>query len=54
MGTLKISISQFLVEAMALTSIAALISLIICAVLIRLLAAARAKLFAVKGRAGGT
>jgi len=42
----QISISQFLVEAMALTTIAALISLIICVVLIRMVCAARAKLVA--------
>ena len=37
MGALKESIGQFLIEAVALTSLAALIALIISATLIRLL-----------------
>ena len=41
METLKVSIGQFLIEAAALTTIAALIALIISAALIRLLGSLR-------------
>jgi hypothetical protein len=41
MGTLKVSIWQFLIEVAALTSIAALVALIISAALIRLLGSLR-------------
>jgi ABC-type transport system involved in cytochrome bd biosynthesis fused ATPase/permease subunit len=41
MGTLKVSIGQFLIEAAALTTLAALIALIISAAFIRLVGSLR-------------
>ena len=51
MGTLKVSIGQFLIEAAALTTLAALIALIISAALIRLLGSAHSGILSVKRRA---